>query len=233
MPNSDSLPLILFSGLAADASVFTPQKLVFPHLIVPTWPAPLKNDTLDSYCERIAAELRPLGPAIIGGASFGGIVALHVAKYLDPLAVVLIGSVRGSHERPLWIRSGGFLGPLVPFVPVRLLQWLTMPFTMRLPRRMAPHWSGLAGQFVHADPAVLCWSLRRMLDWQDTPGVRCPVFHIHGGRDLVLSPRNTKPDQLIPRGGHVISLTHAREVNEFIQTALERVERDEREVKPG
>jgi hypothetical protein len=33
----ESTPLILFSGLAADANIFVLQKIAFPHLIVPKW----------------------------------------------------------------------------------------------------------------------------------------------------------------------------------------------------
>ncbi len=33
----ESMPLVLFSGLAADGNVFAPQKLAFPQLFVPAW----------------------------------------------------------------------------------------------------------------------------------------------------------------------------------------------------
>ncbi len=92
-----STPLILFSGLAADANMFVPQKIAFPQLIVPNWPTPRQNETLDSYCDRIADDLRPHGRAILGGASFGGIIALHVAKRIDPSAVLLIIVRGGGH----------------------------------------------------------------------------------------------------------------------------------------
>lgn len=93
-------PLILFPGLAADANIFAPQKLAFPQLVVPAWPIPGNDDTLETYCHRIADDLQPLGPAVIGGASFGGIIALHIAQRLNPLAVILIGSVRSPDQLP-------------------------------------------------------------------------------------------------------------------------------------
>ena len=85
----ESTPLILFSGFGADAKVFAPQKIAFPQLVVPKWPTPVSGETLDSCCERLADDLRPHGDAIIGGASFGGTVALHVAERLNPLAHLL------------------------------------------------------------------------------------------------------------------------------------------------
>lgn len=134
MAVSDSTPLILFSGLAADASVFAPQKLAFPKLIVPGWPEPQPGDTLDSYSKRLADELRPYGRAIIGGASFGGIIALHVAKYLDPLAILLIGSVHSPVELPRAIRFARGLRPVISLIPVRLLQLFLRPMTSTIAR---------------------------------------------------------------------------------------------------
>ena len=215
-----STPLIFFSGLAADANVFAPQKLAFPQLIVPAWPRPHPNDTLDTYCDRLADNLRIQGDPIIGGASFGGIIALHVAQRLHPRAVILIGSVRSATELS---RVACFCRPLkamIPLIPVRFMQLCCAPMASKLARNYFPHLSGLARQFRGSDPAVFKWSLARILDWNSTPTVDCPVFHIHGDRDYVLPLRYTKPNTIIAGGGHVISLTHPTDVNDFIRSVI-------------
>lgn len=219
----ETTPLILFSGLAADASIFAPQKLAFPQLIVPRWSDPLFHDTLDSYCERLADELRPYGRAIIGGASFGGIIALHLARFVDPLAVLLIGSIRSPTELPRLARFARPLRPLIRFIPVRLLQLCCLPLGSKLARRIFPHLSGLARQFRGSNPTVFEWSLSRILDWRVTPLVTSPVFHLHGDRDFVLPSRYTNPDTIVAGGGHVISLTHPSEVNAFILSAMTKL----------
>jgi len=220
MASLESTPLILFSGLAADANVFVPQKIAFPQLVVPKWPTPEPGDTLDSYCDRLADDLRPHGDAIIGGASFGGIVALHVAQRLNPLAVLLIGSVRSPAELSRVARFSRPLKPLTRLIPVRFLQLCCAPIASKLARRCVPHLCGLARQFCGSNPTVFKWSLARILDWTSTPTVECPVFHIHGGRDFVLPMRYTHPDTTVLGGGHVISLTHPTEVNDFIRSAM-------------
>lgn len=220
MSTRESTPLILFSGLAADAAVFAPQKIAFPQLVVPKWPIPKPNDTLDSYCDRLADDLRTHGDAMIGGASFGGIVALHVARRLDPLAVLLIGSVRSPAEFPRFAKMSRPLKPLVRLIPVRLLQLCCGPMASKLAQRVVPSLCGLARQFRGADPTVFKWSLERLLDWPSEPTVNCPVFRIHGDRDFVLPMRYTQPDAVVARGGHLISLTHPTDVNEFIRWAM-------------
>ncbi|QDU31134.1 Alpha/beta hydrolase family protein [Anatilimnocola aggregata] len=219
---ADPLPLILFSGLAADASVFAPQKLAFPQLVVPRWLKPERRETLTSYCERVAAEIRPNTRCVLGGASFGGIIALEMAQYLNPLAVVLIGSVRGPSELPRRVCFWRPFRSLVPLAPVTPFQWSAGKVSLL--QQWWPHFAGVARQFSQADADVFRWSVRQLLAWQNAPVVDCPVFQIHGQFDRVLPARLTRPDVVVP-GGHVISLTHSQAVNEFLRHSLQQVAR--------
>lgn len=223
MPAPKAIPLILFSGLAADASVFAEQKRCFTQLIVPAWPKPRSDDTLDSYSARLADGIRTGADTIIGGASFGGIIAIHVAQYVQPAAVILIGSVRSPTELPRWIRFCRPLKSLIPLIPVRLLQLCCAPTASQLARRWFPVHCSLARQFRNADPTVFKWSLARILDWDIAPALDCPVFQIHGDRDCILPIRYTNVANKIVGGGHVISLTHSHEVNDFIRFAVTQV----------
>lgn len=212
--------LVLISGLAADENVFFPQKAVFPQLIVPDWPVPRPNETLDGYSGRIADALQSLDNVILGGASFGGIIALHVAHRVKPKAVLLIGSVRAPGELPPLVRYCRVLKPLIPLIPVRLLQLCCAGMTSKYFRRFAPHFSGLARQFRSSDPKVFRWSLARLLDWSVSTECDCPVYQIHGDCDRVLPIRYTSPDTVVEGGGHVITLTHSTDVNEFMRSAI-------------
>jgi pimeloyl-ACP methyl ester carboxylesterase len=217
------IPLILFSGLAADDAVFLPQRLAFPELMVPSWPIPEQDESLDSYAERLAVGLRPMGTCVLGGASFGGIVALHVARHLNPLAVVLIGSAREPSELQGIVRLLRPVRPLIRWLPVRLLQLLAAPAASTVAARWSPHVAGLARLFRRSDPRVIVWSIEQLCDWRTVPAVPCPIRRIHGARDWVISPRQTRPDERIAGGGHVISLTHPKEVNAFLDAAMKRV----------
>lgn len=223
MKQPNPRPLILFSGLAADAEVFVPQKVAFPQLVVPKWPIPEPNDTLDTYCDRLADELRVHSAPIIGGASFGGIIALHVAQRLNPSAILLIGSVRSPAEFPYALKFARPLRPLVRLIPVRLIQACCAPMASKLARRLTPHFSGLARQFRGADPTVFKWSIARLMDWNSTPTFTCPIFKIHGDRDFVLPLRFTQSDAVVRGGGHVISLTHPTEVNNWIRAVTTQI----------
>src|SRR5213076_2537842 len=84
--------LVLFPGLGADGRLFEPQREAFPHLKVPQWLEPRLRESLSEYGRRMAEGVveEPGVPVYLGGASFGGAVALEVARHVRPRAVFLI-----------------------------------------------------------------------------------------------------------------------------------------------
>lgn len=224
-PVGANTPLVLLSGLAADARVFTPQKIAFPQMQCPRWLIPERSETINDYAARLAETIGE-GPCIIGGASFGGIVALHLAEHVDARAVILIGSIKSPSQLPMVARCARPFRFLIPFIPLRLLQLLARPIATRAVKRHAPFAYGLACQFRDSNPAVFKWSLCRILDWSATPTVSCPIFHLHGDRDWTLPLRYTDPDKIVKGGGHVISLTHPSEVNSFVKMVFRKTSLD-------
>ena len=113
---NSAFQLILLPGLGADHRLLEPQRKEFPQLVVPAWIPPQKNESLPHYAapngaDRCAAQDRPL---VLGGVSFGGMLAYEMARHLKPHAVVLIASCRTRQGlRPVH-RAGRWLLPLVP-----------------------------------------------------------------------------------------------------------------------
>ena len=208
--------------MGADASVFQPQKIAFPHLIVPDWPAPQPADDLSSYCRRLADEINPGGPCFVGGASFGGAIALEMTRHLDTIACFLIGSVRGPHEMPWRIRAFRSFGPAIGLLPISMLQRSADSSRAAASRTGAKHLAGVMSQFSQADADVLRWSARQILRWDERydDGV---VRHIHGDRDRVFPVGNVHPDEIVSGGGHVISMTHGARVNEFLRKHIDEL----------
>lgn len=210
--------LILFSGLAADARVFAPQRLAFPRLEAPPWPTPGPDETLSAYAERLANGLRDDRPCLLGGASFGGIVALEAARVLRPRAVLLLGSVCSPAELPRRIRVFRPFRHFVGLLPVRAMQWASR-FVLAARRRW-PHLASVAEQFYDADRDLFRWSVRQILAWREPPIVPCPVLQLHGGRDAVFPLRRTRPDEVVAGAGHVVTLSHPAETNAFLVRAI-------------
>lgn len=226
MPTTRLPSLILFSGLSADHQVLALQKLAWPQLVVPKWLVPEPNESLSDYCRRFAMQLDPQQPVVLGGVSFGGIVALEMARHVRPECVVLIGSVRTPDELPWRIRMFRPFRHLVHWIPIRLLQWLAVWAAKGTVRIQTV--GEVARQFRDADPRVMRWSLWAILSWRKPPEVPSPVYQIHGARDFVFPVSLTHPDRVVPTGGHLICITHAEEVNEFLGECLADVKIAER-----
>jgi pimeloyl-ACP methyl ester carboxylesterase len=213
MPNDP--PLILFSGMGADERVFAPQAGAFPNLLVPRWIVPAGDETLACYGRRLAGHIDPARPCFVGGASFGGMVALEVARHLPHvLGCFLIGSVRAPRELPARLRA---LRPLGRFA--RCLPFACQPLSARLALSIADH--PMLRQAADADPAFLRWACRAVLTWESPDGATAfPIHQIHGDRDPILPCRCTRPDVVVRGAGHVLTLSHPEQVNEFIRDRM-------------
>ena len=111
MSNPSPFQLVLFPGLGTDRRLFEPQRSAFPDLWVPPWIVPKRKETLPDYAARMAETIVPRRPTVLGGASFGGMVAYEMARHVEPEAVVLIGSCRSPRSLHPVARG---LRPLVP-----------------------------------------------------------------------------------------------------------------------
>ncbi|HEV3385472.1 MAG TPA: alpha/beta fold hydrolase, partial [Gemmata sp.] len=104
LPLAKNTPIILFSGMAADERLFESQLAAFSNLRVQPWIKPFPDESLRAYAARIAQCCDPGRRCIVGGASFGGIVALEMAQHLPALACILIGSIRSPASLPQRLR---------------------------------------------------------------------------------------------------------------------------------
>src|SRR5204863_6450986 len=95
---TNPIPLLLLPGMGTDERLFRYQKEAFPTLIVPPWIEPLAGESLSHYAAHLARIVDPGVPCFIGGASFGGIVALEMANHLHARACFLIASVSSPEQ---------------------------------------------------------------------------------------------------------------------------------------
>ena len=204
--------------MGADERVFGPQRKAFPTLVVPEWITPEAGESLASYAARFARRVGPGRPCFVGGASFGGMVAMEVARRLPGvLGCFLIGSVRSPRELPARIRFARPAAKLARFVPFELLPPVTRTGVALLGKFSSPATRGFLKQVSDADATFLRWASGAVVRWEDAGPVTFPVHQIHGDRDRILPWRKTKPDVLVRGAGHVLTLSHPGEVNAFLR----------------
>lgn len=220
----NGLQLVLLPGLGADCRQWEPQEMAFPGLIVPPWISPLRGDTLPTYAARLAETVPCQKPLVLGGSSFGGMLAYEMARHLKPRALILVGSCCSPQSLNRAVLS---LRPILRQIPcwgIRICKPLA-PFGVQTFRHLNPEFRRLcATMFQDANPEFVRWAIRAILAWEPTPPTDIPVFHIHGKQDQMIRASKVTADVLVPDGGHLINLSHAAQVNTFIGTVLASVE---------
>ena len=112
--------ICLIPGLGVDERLFKYLTLA-PEIkqTVIQWIAPLPNEKLGHYASRLLAQVPVTDNLILLGVSFGGILAIELAKLLKPTLVIIISSIKNCHELPWYYK---------PAAPLRLayllpIQW--------------------------------------------------------------------------------------------------------------
>jgi pimeloyl-ACP methyl ester carboxylesterase len=223
--------LILFPGLGADPRMFRQQKRAFgDDLQCPDWLSPHADEPFDGYTRRWAKQLHPDPdddrPLFLGGVSFGGMVAMQMARHLTTTAVILIGSCRSSAAKPPRWQTARRLGDMIPrrLFGRRALAAAALWVSV-LDRLDGPHRSLMMKMAADSDPEHIRWSGHACADWDfdsgQDPGFP-PVHQIHGRLDAIIPLYPGDPDTVIPDGRHLIHFSHRHTVNRYIMDVLRR-----------
>lgn len=143
---------------------------------------------------------------------------MEMAAHLRARACFLIASVRSDHELPWRFRA---LRPLSRLGPQRLgraATWVVRWLGPCLPGGV----TGRLRRLSRPRSAFLRWAYWAVLTWRLSAEAReVRVYQIHGAEDRTLPARCTRPDILVAGAGHLLPLTHAEAVNEFIRRRVQ------------
>lgn len=210
--------LYIFSGLGADERVF--QKLDFSKFNTTfiKWVTPNQNETIEQYATRIIEkQIKTSKPTLIG-LSFGGMMAIEVAKQIETEKVILIASAKTKNEIPFYFRLAGQLR-IHKLIPTRILKssnfitnWLfgtSSKFDKQLLKEI----------LIDTDPIFLKWAIEKVALWKNRTQLK-NIFHIHGTSDRILPSYFLNSDLKIKNGGHFMTLNKYDELAEILKSKL-------------
>ena len=207
-------PIYLISGLGADERIF--QNLDFgqyqPKHI--KWIEPEKEENLKDYALRLSEQIITANPTILG-VSFGGMIAIEVAKQIECQQVIIVSSAKTKYEIPSIYRFFGQLKlhKLVPITMLKQANFLTYWFfgmTIKAEKQL------LKNILRDTDKAFLKWAIDAILKWENTEGMT-NVVHLHGNSDRILPLKNIKQvDFVIENGGHLMIYNQAKTITEVL-----------------
>jgi pimeloyl-ACP methyl ester carboxylesterase len=213
--------LLFLPGVGADRRLFDAQRSCAADVSVIEWVAPATRDEpLTDYAARLAATIDTSRPFVIGGASFGGMVALELARHVRPLAVILIASCRSPSLLPRHSRQLSAFAQLLPAATFTSAAARSRFVTSRFGVRTREE-RQLFGDMLRATPpAFVQWACRTIFGWPGAADLNVPVHHIHGAHDRVIPLRCVQPDVVVPAAGHLLNVTYRGDLNAFIDAAI-------------
>ncbi|MBW8685014.1 alpha/beta hydrolase [Chitinophaga rhizophila] len=213
--------LYLLSGMGADRRIF--KNLTFPagytvHYL--DWLTPEAGETFPAYAARMAAGIAHEHVTLIG-VSFGGMLAVEIARQRPVQKVILISSIKNTLERPPylgWVKKTG------------LLVLLRLPDAIIFTRR-----KGIVKIFLNAETdeelqllsdymrktsyGYLRWGIRTIVHWAND-FVPASIVHIHGGKDRAFPMKFVKADYTIADGGHFMVYNRAAQISDILAKEL-------------
>src|ERR1041384_2667756 len=167
--------LILIPGLGADERMFEAQCELPVQIESPSWLEPNLNESLAGYARRLTERVEPALPFFLGGASFGGMLALEMAQHLRPEGVLLLSSCRSPSVLPCSHRFGAGAAPLIPGAFVSLMMRFRAPIRRAFGVCDAQH-SDLLIQMMRDIPfSFVRWGLAALMAWPGAAELAAPI----------------------------------------------------------
>jgi pimeloyl-ACP methyl ester carboxylesterase len=209
--------LILIPGMGADERLFGAQAEDGLRFEVPPFPVPEPREDMAGYAARIARTFDLDGTCIIGGVSFGGMLACELAAICKPRCVIQIASCRNGAAIPWYYRPVERFARFVPDVIVQR-RCIASSYLLARIERLNEEQYHLIRDMSRSVPVPFLRRVGKMiLRWKGTPSLSSPIYQIHGAKDHIIGLRYVQPDEVISDGGHLINMTHPERVNAFIR----------------
>jgi len=212
--------IYLLPGVGCDETVFQHLELPGYEQVPIHWLPPKKNEPLKEYVKRLAPQIKKNTEPIFIGLSFGGIVAIELARLVKAYKVIIISSIKTHYERP-YKMSLLYLLKFYRFFPAGLfakyrfwLRWAVGDLNdaeQQLVRDMAER----------VDLRFNKWAVDQAIHWQnkEAPG---NVVHIHGDSDNIFPHIYIKNYHRIQGGTHFMIVRHAKQISHIIMHELEK-----------
>jgi pimeloyl-ACP methyl ester carboxylesterase len=211
--------IYLFSGLGADYRAFQNLRLPGYRLVYINWIKPEKSESMAHYAGRIKGQVVTPDPIIIG-LSFGGMIAVELAKQMPVKKMVLISSAKNREDL-----AGGnslfFRWKLYKVIPGYFLQQSNFIVNNMFGATTGEDKKILSEILNDSDPAFFRWAMDNIVHW-DNEVIPPHLIHIHGTADKIIPYAAVKADYSIEGGGHLMVLNRADTISKIIINYLRK-----------
>jgi len=210
--------IYLIPGVGANDKIFENLDLAGYEVVHLKWPKHKKHEPIESYVKKLLPQIKKDTQPILIGMSFGGVVAVELAKLVNPYKTIIISSIKTYHERPLkflFLNSVKFHR----LVPGRLavefrfwMQWLL--------GKLTTHDFAMIDEMIkEIDIEFNEWAVDQVIRWRNEE-IPVNLTHIHGTRDRIFPHFYIKDAIWIKGGTHFMVVNRAKEISKIIRKEL-------------
>lgn len=215
-------PIYFLSGLGADERIFQWLRYDGYRPVHIHWVSPVRGEAIESYAARLAEQIerdRTTDSPTIVGLSFGGMIAVEIAKQIATEKVILLSSVKKRSEIPLYYRLFR-LFPIHRIFPFKSILWAVYWLAYWL---FSPEGTDekklLKNILKDTDPGFLKWALHQVVVWKNQE-IPENVVQIHGKRDRIFPFRFVSPNYAIENCGHLMVMNRAEEISNLLEALI-------------
>jgi esterase/lipase len=205
--------IYIFTGLGADERVFHKIKFENYQAIHIKWITPLQNESIEAYALRLTKQITSSSPILIG-LSFGGMMAVEVAKHIVTEKIILISSSKNKKEIPFYYKLAGKMR-LHKIIRARFLVKANKITNKIFSVRSSEDKKIISSMMAASDVVFLNWAIDKIVHLKNVV-VHKNLTHIHGTADRILPIRFVKADIVIKGGTHLMIMNKAAEVQQKI-----------------
>lgn len=211
-------PIYFVSGLGADERVFQWLRYEGFRPVHIHWVPPERRESIEAYAQRLSEQIVDQKPTLIG-LSFGGMIAVEIAKQIDTEKVILLSSVKQKSEVPIYFKLFRAF-PIHRIFPFKSILWAAYwPAYWLFSPEGNDEKSLLKTILKETDPHFLKWALHKVVVWKNSE-IPPNVVHIHGKRDRIFPFRFVSPDYAVANCGHLMVMNRAEEISNLLANLI-------------
>ena len=211
--------IYLIAGLGSDGSIY--KKIKFPeeyeikHI---NWVKPKKKEELDHYAIRLTKQIDLKDDITLIGLSFGGLVAIELAKIISVNKTVLISSIKTEKEKSSEMLLASWMKPN-RFIPSILAIKFDFWYKWVFGELSGEEVDWITGMTLNIDPDLTDWAIDKALKWKNN-FIPENIVHLHGDKDNVFPIEYISNCRVIKGGTHFMIGNRSEEISIILSEEL-------------
>ncbi|MEO6905282.1 MAG: alpha/beta hydrolase [Ginsengibacter sp.] len=210
--------IYVISGFGADERLFSKLEFGDSDVHFIQWKIPESHETIATYAYKMSREIVNPNPILIG-LSFGGMMAIEIAKIIPVEKIILISSIRDRYELPFFMKLTAWLhlNKIIPMRPFKILEPIenyNLGVETEDEKKLVKEYR------LNIDRRYTEFAINEIVNWKNEWSPENTI-HIHGTNDHIFPIKYIKkPDYIIRGGGHLLPMNNAEEVNMIFKKEL-------------